>query len=164
MSGAAVLAAGAAAAVGCTVWAIAEDVPYSFAVMAGFCMLVSGFCLCAAVLLLQRLINTPGPAPAMRRPNYSAWRMVDELNVSDAARLFCDIEPGSRVSQDTIAWANALMAAIQRGELPVRERPGAKQLTAEQERRNPTWLTRIPREALKSWAHAHGHRPRFLEN
>ena len=54
-----------------------------------------------------------------RKPNYAAWKMVEKFNVSNASRLWCDIEPGHPYSQESSAWAAAMLDAIKSGALPV---------------------------------------------
>jgi hypothetical protein len=59
-----------------------------------------------------------------------------------------------------------MIDAIKRGELPVSPRDGTRvvgQSAGSQEQNNPTWHTQIARDALKSWAKAHGHSPQFLQ-
>jgi hypothetical protein len=79
-----------------------------------------------------------------------------------AARLWSNIEPGCPASQESIAWAQAMLDAFKRGDLPVHARKEASR-SIDQERENPGWHTEIPREALRTWAHSHGHAPSFLE-
>jgi hypothetical protein len=160
LSGVAALSTGAILALGCTMWAIQEGVPQPLAIMVGYCALVGSACLCTALLVIQNLAAKVNPIGAKRQPNYAAWKLVSKLSVSDASRLWCDIEPGCPASQESIAWALAMLDAIKRGELPVSARTGAGQAAGNS---NPTWHTEIARDALKSWAQAHGHSPRFLQ-
>lgn len=156
-----VLLAGLVVPVVCTVWAIQAGVPHPLAIMAGYCTLAGSACLCMALLAIRSLIaKAPAPAPR-REPNFAAWRLVSTLRVADAARLWCGAEPGGPASQEAIAWAQAMLDAIRRGELAVHAKPGE---AADRERTNPSWRTEIARDALKAWAKAHGHRPQFLES
>jgi hypothetical protein len=164
LSGFLVLTAGMTLAVTCTVWGILAGVAQPIAFAAGYCMLVCSACLCAAMALV---LNTPertartaeGPEPA-----YAAWKVMKRLRISDASRLWCDIEPGSAASQESLAWAQAMFSAIKNGELAVSESVGTTQEAADRERANPNWATEVDRAALKRWAAAYGHSPRFLQS
>jgi hypothetical protein len=57
-----------------------------------------------------------------------------------------------------------MLDAIKRGELSVCKKAGVNRPTIDQERANPAWNTEVAREALKSWAQARGHNPKFLQN
>ncbi len=161
LSGVVSLVAGLALTLVCTVWAIYLGVPHPVAIMAGYGMLVGSVCLCMALLVIQNFAAKKAPVTA-RQPNYAAWRIVSKLSVSDASRLWCDIEPGCPASQESIAWAQAMLDAIRRGELPVIPKPAVKQLPGTPERIGPNWHSEISRDALKAWARQHGHSPRFL--
>jgi hypothetical protein len=163
LSGIATVAVGVALAVWCTIWAILEGVPHPLAIMVGYCTLVGSACLYAALLVIQNLSAKVSSAGASRRPNYLAWNHVSALSVSDASRLWCDIEPGCPSSQESIAWGMAMLDAVKRGELPTSARAGTSQAVSIQEQSNPNWHTEVTREGLRSWAQAHGHSPRFLQ-
>ena len=163
LAGLVTLVVGVALAVFCTVWAIQDGVSAPLAIMVGYCALVGSAFLCTALLIIQNLAANAQPIGARRKPNYGAWRLVSKLSVSDASHLWCDIEPGCPASQESIAWATAMLDAIRRGELPVSVRANAGQAAGHQEQINPSWHTEIPRAALKSWAHSHGLSPRFLQ-
>lgn len=152
-------------AVGCTLWAIQEGVSVPLALMGGYCTIVAGIILCVAQLTLTH-VNASGTAvtSAPRKPNYAAWKLVNKLNVSNASRLWCDIEPGHPYTQESAAWAAAILDAIKFGALPVIPKPHATQEMIAQERTNPGWNTEVARDALKSWALAHGHCPAFLRD
>jgi hypothetical protein len=166
--GSAALAAvgsGAAVAVGGTIWAMLANVPAPIAIMAGYCTLAAA--LCAAAVLRMTPAPTPSTAAVVAsRPitHFAAWRLVKKFSVSDASRLWCDLEPGSSVTQETIAWARVMLDAISRGELAMIERPGARKDAIEHERNNPSWHTEMTREALTTWAKSHGFDPRFLRD
>lgn len=163
---------GVVVALGGAVWAVQADVAYPIAIMAGYCTLAAT--LCATVALRQTPEQQPAAAPVVspaepavsRGPttHFEAWRLVNKFSVSDAARLWCDLEPGSNVTQETIAWARVLLDAISRGELPMVEKPGARKEAIEHERNNPTWHTEMTREALTTWAKSHDFNPRFLQS
>ena len=156
------IACGVALAVYCTIWAIQEGVPHPLAIMVGYCTVASSACVGTALLAIQGLSAKKTSIGTKRGPNYAAWKAVSKLSVSDASRLWCDIEPGCPASQESIAWGIAMLDAIKRGELPISAKEGAGQ-AAGQEQSNPNWHTKIAREALKSWAQGLGHSPRFLQ-
>jgi len=153
---------GVALAVYCTLWAIQEGVPQPLAIMVGYCTVASSAGVCAALLAIQGLAAKKISIVTNRGPNYAAWKVVSKLSVSDASRLWCDIEPGCPASQESIAWGTAMLDAIKRGELPASAKEGASQAPS-QEQSNPNWHTKIAREALRSWAQDLGHSPRFLQ-
>jgi hypothetical protein len=169
-SGIAIISFGATLAVGCTAWAIHEGVPQPLAIMIGYCTMVGSACLGTAPLVIQSLAAKESVAAKAsvsatnREPNYAAWKLVSRLSVSDASRLWCDIEPGCPASQESIAWGMAMLDAVKRGELMASAKADTSQAASLQEQSNPTWHTKIAREALKSWAQARGHSPKFLQN
>lgn len=164
VAAAVILLSGAILAFVCTFWAVRQGVPYPLAIMAGYCTLVGGACLFTTLLVVHNLTATADAASAARQPNYAAWRLVSRLSVSDASRLWCDIEPGCAATQESIAWAFAMLDAIKLGDLPFVERAHTDPAAAGRERSNPTWHTEVTRDALKAWAQAHGHAPRFLQD
>ncbi len=162
IAGMAIVGSGVVIAIGGAVWAVLIDVPYPIAIMAGYCTLAGALCLAMALRIAS--IRERPAAPALKQPatNYAAWRLVNKFSVSDAARLWCDLEPGSNVTQEAIAWARVLFDAISRNELPMIEKTGVKKEAIDIERANPTWHTEVSREALTAWAASHGFNPRFL--
>jgi hypothetical protein len=162
-SGFLVLAAGAALALVCTAWSVQSGVAYPIAVAAGYCMLVCSACLCIALAVILNSAQKIAQVSDNSEPNYAAWNVVKKLRVSDASRLWCNIEPGCAASQESLAWAQAMFNAIKSGELPFSERMGASQDMMDRERINPSWATEIERAALKRWAATYGHAPRFLQ-
>jgi hypothetical protein len=151
-------------AVGCTLWAIQEGVSVPLALMGGYCTLVAGVLLCVAQLALTNLNASPAAPQAQRKPNYAAWKLVNKLNVANASRLWCEIEPGHPYTQESAAWSVAMLDAIKSGALPIVPRPHATPEMIAQERANPGWSTEVTRDALKSWARVHGHYPAFLRD
>ena len=143
----------------CAIW---QGANAPLALMVGYCAAASTAALYfsfkpalpAAVLVPERNAGPCGPT--------SAWKLVGVLTVSDASRLWCDIEPGAMATQETMAWGRAILDAIQRRELPIAEQSGVAATVLERERDNPHYMTRIKREALKAWADEHGHAPAFL--
>ena len=161
--GLAAVSVGVVLAVCCTVWAIHEGVPYPLAIMVGYCTVIGSAGFCAALLAIQRNAAKTTPASTKRGPNYAAWKLVSKLRISDASRLWCDIEPGWPATQESTAWGIAMLDAVKRGELRTIASAGAGQAAGGQEQRNANWSTEIGRDALISWAKAHGHSPRFLQ-
>lgn len=149
-------------AIGCTLWAIYEGVSLPLALMGAYCTIVAGIAFCVAQLVVTRIAAHDAPAPTQRKPNYAAWKLVNTLNVSNASRLWCDIEPGHPYSQESAAWAAAMMDAIKSGVLPITPKPHATKEMIAREQANPAWNTEVTRAALRSWALAHGHCPTFL--
>jgi len=157
-----ILCGGIALAVFCTAWAIQADVPYPVALAVGYCTVACTACLCA---VLVPMLNAREAAPKTAekpQPNYAAWNHVKTFRVSDASRLWCDIEPGCAASQESLAWSQAILAAIKSGQLPFCKQAGQSQEAIDRERANPNWATEVERAALKTWADSHGHLPRFL--
>jgi hypothetical protein len=145
--------------------AIQQGTSFAMALMAAYCVVTTCIaCTVTLTMLSQRTPKTIVAVPAAPRTNIAAWKLVSELRVSDACRLWCDIEPGSAYSQEAIAWASAMLDAIKKGELPILQRTDGGKDLEERERTHPSWRTRISREALKSWALSHGFCPAFLEN
>jgi hypothetical protein len=89
-------------------------------------------------------------------PDYAAWARLDRLRVADAARLWCGLAPGDHVTKEVTTWASAMLDAVARGDLPKCETTG---VLAQYKN---GWHTEIRRDALKAWAAANGHTPRFL--
>jgi hypothetical protein len=155
-------------AIGCTLWAIQEGVSVPVALMGGYCTIVAGIILCAVQIVLAHLATLQAERPAavqvQRKPNYDAWKLVKTLSVSNASRLWCDIEPGHPYTQESMAWSAAIMDAIKSGALPIIPKPHATEEMTARERANPGWNTEVTREALQAWAKAHGHCPAFLQD
>lgn len=147
-------------------FAVQQGVSVALALMAAYCVAMT----CIAGTLTMALLSQRAPRAAIMaksaplRPNLAAWKLVSELRVADACRLWCDIEPGSPYSQETIAWATAMLDAIKKGELAILPRTGGPKDQDEREKANPTWRTRISRQALQAWANAHGACPAFLHD
>ena len=160
----ALIATSLAASVGGALWAIQLGVSYPIAIMAGYCTLAVSACPLAALWIVKALGQSATPNVVTSSPNYAAWKLVKKFSVSDASRLWCDIEPGAAATQESSAWARALLDAISRGELPMIESAGVRREVAERERNNPNWHTEMTQDALRSWAKSHGYNPRFLHD
>jgi hypothetical protein len=161
--GSLVLCGGIALAVFCAAWAVAADAPYPVALAVGYCTMACSACLCAVLLPILNSRATGTKVPEKVLPNYAAWKVVTTFRVSDASRLWCDIEPGCAASQESLAWSQAMLAAIKSGELHICKHAKENKEALDRERANPNWATEIERDALKTWADSHGHRPRFLQ-
>ncbi len=150
----------------CTWLAIAQGAGVPMALMAGYCSLVATIALVVVFHVLKnpaaQVVPAAAVAAAPQQPNYSAWKLVSQMNVANASRLWCDIEPGHPYTRDSMAWATAMLDAIKTGALPIASKPNTAKEVIERERTNPTWHTEISREALQSWAKANGHNPEFL--
>lgn len=159
------LGAAVALALGTTAWAIWSGDSAPMAVMLLYCMVVSTLALYVATTSptveasTARVADEPTPAGTS-----AAWKLVETLTVSDASRLWCNIEPGAAATQETIAWGRALLDAIAREELPIIVRPGAPIDVVNWERKNPHYQTQVARASLKNWATEHGHFPAFLQD
>ncbi len=162
--GRAVLAIGVALAVSSAAWSVFLDVAVPIALAAGCCTLAAVVCTYAALLVILNFkadgVSSFVPSESKSMPSV-AWQLVARFRISDASRLWCDIEPGSQASQETLAWTHAMMDAIKRGELPVSPQMGDAKFR-ERERANPSWRTEIERDDLAVWAKGHGRTPRFL--
>lgn len=159
-----VLCGGLLLTISCTALSIAQGASVPMALMAGYCSLAATIALIIAFNVLKNppaRLATIVPAVS-QQPNYSAWKLVSQMNVANASRLWCDIEPGHPYSRDSMAWATAMLDAIKTGALPIAARTNASKELIERERANPTWHTEVTREALQLWAKAHGHNPEFL--
>jgi len=142
--------------------AIDGGVSAPLALMVGYCAATSTVALYVATRTV-RPTHVEQPANAPPAPGTSgAWKLVNTLTVSDASRLWCDIEPGATATQETIAWGRALLDAIKRGELPILTKAGASEEAVKRERENPHYMTQVSRDALQAWASGHGYAPNFL--
>ncbi|ARQ01830.1 hypothetical protein [Pseudorhodoplanes sinuspersici] len=160
----AVFCGGLLLTISCTGLAIAQGAGVPMALMAGYCSLAATIALVIAFHVLKNPPARVAPtvAAVSQQPNYSAWKLVSQMNIANASRLWCDIEPGHPYSRDSMAWATAMLDAIKTGALPIAAKPNMSKELIDRERANPTWHTEITREALQSWAKAHGHNPEFL--
>jgi len=161
-SGVISLCVGLLLTLGGILWALHDGVSLPLVIMAGYCMLVANAGCVAALLVFRQSGQKSVSIGGTLRPNYAAWTLVSTFRISDASRLWCDIEPGCPSSQESIAWASAMLDAIKTGTLRISVKAGSNDEAVEREKANPTWHTMITREALKSWALSHGHCPAFL--
>ncbi|HEX3441988.1 MAG TPA: hypothetical protein VHT93_16730 [Pseudolabrys sp.] len=162
--GVAIVAAGSTLSAAGTMWAMWAGVVYPIALMAGYCTWTASVCLAAAVSVMQKPKAPQAAVADVRIPAKpgvgEAWKLVNTFSVSDASRLLCGVEPGARVTQDSIAWARALLDAIEQGELPAVEKP--RTVTSAGGRAKPNWHTEVTRDALKSWVRSRSFSPEFL--
>lgn len=146
------------------IWAIRLGVTTPIAIMVGYCTLVATVCLTLALSMLprheakqERLVSTTSSVS-------EAWKHVNIFSVSDAARLWCDVEPGAAVTQDIIAWGRLLLDAIASGELAcIRNETQSARLTSYPSDK-PHWSTEVRRDALQTWARTRGFEPGFLQD
>jgi hypothetical protein len=89
-----VLSVGMALAVVCTAWGVQTGVSYPIAIAAGYCMLGCSACLCVALTVILNSAAEVNHVSRSSEPHYAAWKVVKKLRVSDASRLWCNIEPG----------------------------------------------------------------------
>jgi hypothetical protein len=158
LSGSLVLLVGVAVALLCTVLAIQLAVPYPIALLAGYITVVASVCVCAALVAVRCSVAKTEPIVESPEPNYEAWKLVGKLRVADASRLWCGIEPGHHTTPEVMAWASAILDAIERGELAKCESTGPLA------QYKIGWHTEIQRDALQTWAKLKGHSPRFLRD
>lgn len=152
----------------CAVWAVAEGIAVPMVILAGYGALIATVALVALVHVLRAadtaVSATTAATASPQLPNYAAWKIVSKLNIANASRLWCGIEPGHPYSQESMAWSTAMLDAIRTGALPIAERANVSKDVLEREKANPTWHTEVTREALKAWATSNGHSPEFLRD
>jgi hypothetical protein len=170
VSGSTTLLVGAVLAVACMVWALRLDVPFQVAFLAGYITVAASACICAALVAVRhsppqsaaktalKSAPTTKSAGKSSEPDYAARARVDRLRVADASRLWCGIEPGHAATPEVMAWADAILEAIEHGEMPRSDSTGPLM------HYRIGWHTEIPRDALKVWARSKGHAPRFLRD
>ena len=165
LSKAGALSVSACAVIVCAVaWAIVDGSAKLETVLVGYAALAST----AALALLATSGRTrPVDAEPTLTPDRSepsvAWKLLSTYSISDASRLWCNIEPGATATQESMAWGCALLDAVKEGQLPIVARDDTPK-TIEWERRNPHYMTRVTRQSLKGWADAKGHAPAFLRD
>ncbi len=148
-----------------SLWAVQENVALPVVLMVAYCMVLTTVALAIALSVLRNAGTKDVAAkPAAPGVNLQAWKLLSTLNVSNASRLWCDVEPGHPYTQESAAWASAMLDAIKTGALPIVPRSGASEEAVMRERSNPTWHTVIARDALRTWAQQHGRCPVFLQN
>jgi hypothetical protein len=158
----AMLLAALVLATGGAVCAIDTGVSTPLALMVAYCAATSTIALYAATRTMRPVqAERPASAPATAGTS-QAWKLVNTLTVSDASRLWCDIEPGATATQESMAWGRALLDAIKRGELPIVIKIGMSGEAVKRERESPHYMTQISRDALQAWASGHGYAPNFL--
>lgn len=145
------------------VWAIRLGVSYPIALMVSYCTLATTVCLTVVVAMLPGHETAPEQPTSTAPSTSEAWKHVGTFTVSDAARLWCEVEPGAAATQDIIAWGRLLLDAITSGELACirNETHGSRPMSYPSDK--PYWSTKVTREALQAWAQARGFNPRFLQ-
>jgi len=151
--------------VGCAVvWAIVEGANAALALLIGYSAVASTIGLARLAPSKKTKTQDVEPAPKLvpAEPETSAaWKLVSTFTISDASRLWCNIEPGTAATQESMAWGRALLDAVQQGNLPIVAKNGSPE-ALDRERQNPHYMTQVTREALKLWADQKGQTPPFL--
>jgi len=158
------IALATAVSVAGAVWSIRLGVALPLAIMVSYCALATTVCLTVVLATLPRH-EAARELPAATTPSVSeAWKHVNTFTVSDAARLWCEVEPGAAATQDIIAWARLLLDAIASGELACirNETQGNRPLSYPSDK--PYWSTKVTRDALQAWAQTRGFNPGFLQD
>jgi hypothetical protein len=147
------------------VWAVIDGANIGLALMAGYTALVSTFALAIALAAPMSAKGTGanGKSEATTSPTFVAWKLVSTLTISDASRLWCNIEPGATATQESIAWGRALLDAVKMGDLGFVPRSTSSE-GLERERQSPHYMTQVTRAALQNWADQKGHTPHFLRD
>lgn len=146
------------------IWAIRLGAATPIAIMVGYCTLVATVCLTVALSLLPKPESKQGQSVSATPAVSEAWKHVSTFSVSDAARLWCDVEPGATVTQDIIAWGRLMLDAIASGELACIRNEAPSNRPTSYPSDKPHWCTEVTRDALQTWAHARGFEPGFLQN
>lgn len=151
--------------IGCAIaWAIADGTSPALALLVGYSAVAStiGLALSAPSKKTADSERAPTRTPAEGGISV-AWTLVSTFTISDASRLWCNIEPGATATLDSMAWGRALLDAVKQGDLPIVTK-GASPEASQQERQNPHYMTQVTRAALKHWADQKGHTPQFLRD
>jgi hypothetical protein len=146
------------------VWAIIEGTNAALALLVGYSAIAStiGLALLEPSKTTKTQVVESAPKPVSAEPETSAaWTLVSTFTISDASRLWCNIEPGTAATQESMAWGRALLDAVTQGDLPIVAKDGSPE-AMDRERQNPHYMTQVTREALKRWADEKGHTPSFL--
>ncbi len=146
------------------VWAIRLGVAYPIAIMVGYCTLATTACLTVVLALLPKHEETDEQLASTAPPVSEAWKHVSTFSVADAARLWCDAEPGAAATQDIIAWGRLLLDAIANGDLTCIRNETQGNRPASYPTDKPYWSTKVTRDALQAWARARGFSPEFLQD
>jgi hypothetical protein len=145
------------------IWAVILGVPLPIALMVAYCTLVGAVYLTMAPLAF-RVLALSGANKVERKslkPNYAAVRLMHEYALSEASRLWCDIDQHEKATHESESWYQALRAAVQRGELPFKPKITSQ---AFMEKKNPEWSTVVTRQGLKDYSAKINHDPIFLRD
>lgn len=177
---------GVAAIVAGVVGGVIKALPWPFVLMAAYCTFV-GLAYVAVLPIIVGSIRkatdalsasasaAAAPMPAKKepvRPFYEAWRHVEKFTVREAAYLWADIEPTSKVgSLEANAWIDALCGAIRTDKLqfiPKNEGLGfgdaTRALGIALQKKNVDMSTEINRKDLIGFARKNGYKPNFLKD
>ena len=84
-----------------SVWATQESVALPVVLMVAYCMLLTTVALAIALCVLRNAgTKTVSPRPATAGVNLPAWKLLNTFNVSNASRLWCNVEPGHPYTQE----------------------------------------------------------------
>jgi hypothetical protein len=149
--------------VGCAVvWAVVEGANAALALLIGYSAIASTIGLARLAPSKKSQASETEPKPVPVEPETSvAWKLVSTFTISDASRLWCNIEPGAAATQESMAWGRALLDAVKQGDLPIVAKNDFPE-AMDRERQNPHYMTQATREALKHWADEKGLTPPFL--
>jgi len=163
--GVAGFAAGLGASVGGAVWARMSGVPLPLVLMAAYCTFVGAVYLAMAPAIIKTLsvAQTPLPIKGTNKPNYAAVKLIHRFTIGDAARLWCDIDQNAKGTYESVAWQEAFIAAVERGDLDFIPKSEDRRMQ-EYEKSRPDSSTIISRESLQEFAAANGQNPKFLRD
>jgi hypothetical protein len=102
-------------------------------------------------------------------PDYKALRHVNRFSLRDAAFLFCDLRPVSKMPGQVQDWYSALESSVRQGDLVIEPKDTgmgylSKSDARQIERQRPQLDTVVLRVALVDFAKRHGHDPVFLRD
>jgi hypothetical protein len=155
-------------AVGATTsWAMISGISLPIAVMGGVCMLAGSVFLALVPAILRRLripAQSGGPPQSNAMPDYDVWRHIENLTLTNAASLWCELDPNVNHSDSGRikhqARLNLMRDAVKQRDLALQ--PGT---FSEHDKRWPTEYAYTTRTALQAWAQKKGFSlPPFLKN
>lgn len=135
-----------------TAWAMISGISLPIAVMGGVCML-AGSVFLALVPAIIRKLRIPAQSGSPRSttvPDYDVWRRIENLTLTDAASLWCELDPndkhsdGERVRHQT--RLDLMKDAVKQRDLELQAGT-----FSEHDKRWPTDYAYTTRTALKAW-------------
>jgi hypothetical protein len=160
---------GLLASVAGSIWAVILGVPTPIALMVGYCTLVGAVYLAMAPLAFRALANPaaiPGVAKVTKSaPDYKTWSHIQSLSISQAAYLWCGLDPNVPSELPEIdMWANVMKDAIKRRELPIALAAWAESDDWQWAVMAPKPETTMKRSDLAKFAKSKGWEPDFLKD